>query len=148
MIYQRRLDMFVVQWWPWRTVSLNFHTWTFRYVPEESWFTDYWKFSFLVPLFKNFGRDLEKNITTSYSLLSVVSKGFEKKTCWLPREVTSLFWFLIWSQVFSTNCRSSGKCISIARVFNTSRATRAVGLDIFKAFEKVWNAGLLHKLKC
>ena len=35
----------------------------------------------------------------------------------------------------------------IARAFNSSRATRAVALDIFKAFDRVWHAGLLHKLK-
>ena len=35
----------------------------------------------------------------------------------------------------------------IARAFNRSGTTRAVALDIFKAFDRVWHAGLLHKLK-
>ena len=35
----------------------------------------------------------------------------------------------------------------IARAFNRSGATRAVALDISKAFDKVWHASLLHKLK-
>ena len=35
---------------------------------------------------------------------------------------------------------------TIAKTFNRSGATRAVALDISKAFDKV-NAGLLHKLK-
>ena len=35
----------------------------------------------------------------------------------------------------------------IARSFNRSGATRAVALDISKAFDRVWHAGLLHKLK-
>ena len=35
----------------------------------------------------------------------------------------------------------------IARAFNKSGATRAVALDISKAFDRVWHAGLLHKLK-
>ena len=35
----------------------------------------------------------------------------------------------------------------IARAFNRSRATQAVALDIPKAFNRVWHAGLLHKLK-
>ena len=35
----------------------------------------------------------------------------------------------------------------IARAFNRSGATRAVALDISKAFGRVWHAGLLHKLR-
>ena len=34
----------------------------------------------------------------------------------------------------------------IARAFNRSGATRAVALDISKAFDRVWHAGILHKL--
>ena len=35
----------------------------------------------------------------------------------------------------------------IARAFNRSGATRAVALDISKAFDRLWHAGLLHKIK-
>ena len=35
----------------------------------------------------------------------------------------------------------------IARAFNRSGATRAVALNISKTFDRVWHAGLLHKLK-
>ena len=35
----------------------------------------------------------------------------------------------------------------IARACNRSGATRAVALDISKAYDRVWHAGLLHKLK-
>ena len=35
----------------------------------------------------------------------------------------------------------------MTRAFNRSWATRAVALDTSKAFDRVWHAGLLHKLK-
>ena len=35
----------------------------------------------------------------------------------------------------------------IARDFNKSGATRTVALDISKAFDRMWHAGLLHKCK-
>ena len=34
----------------------------------------------------------------------------------------------------------------ITRAFNRSGATQAVALDISEAFDRVWHAGLLHKL--
>ena len=36
---------------------------------------------------------------------------------------------------------------TIARAFNRSGAAGAVSLDITKAFDRIWHAGLLHKLK-
>ena len=56
---------------------------------------------------------------------------------------------------FQYGCRSSRSTADlltvlsdrIARAFNRSWATRAVALDIFKAFDRVWLADLLHKLK-
>ena len=35
----------------------------------------------------------------------------------------------------------------ITRAFNRSGASRAVALDISKGFDRVWHAGILHKLK-
>ena len=35
----------------------------------------------------------------------------------------------------------------VVRAFNRSGSTQAVALDISKAFDRVWHAGLLHKLK-
>ena len=34
-----------------------------------------------------------------------------------------------------------------ARAFIKSEATRAAALDTYKAFDRVWHAGLLHRLK-
>ena len=56
---------------------------------------------------------------------------------------------------FQYGCRSSRSTADlltivsdrIARAFNRFGATRAVALDISKAFDRVWHAGLLHKLK-
>ena len=35
----------------------------------------------------------------------------------------------------------------IAGCFNSSGTTRAVAFDIFKVFDRVWHAAVLHKLK-
>ena len=35
----------------------------------------------------------------------------------------------------------------IARAFNRSGTIQPVALDIFKAFDRAWHTGLLHKLK-
>ena len=46
------------------------------------------------------------------------------------------------------NCRSSeGLSDRITRAFNRSGTTRAVTLDISKAFDRVSHAGVLHSLK-
>ena len=34
----------------------------------------------------------------------------------------------------------------IARTFSRSGATRVVAIDISKAFDKIWDAGLLHEV--
>ena len=82
---------------------------------KESCFPDCLKVSPVVPVFKNVG---ERSTAKNYdpvSLLSVVSKVFEK--------------------------------LLNNRGFDRSGATRAVALDISEALDRVWHAGLLHKLK-
>ena len=50
------------------------------------------------------------------------------------------------------SCRSTADLLTVVsdripRAFNRSGATQAVALDISRAFDRVWHAGLLHKLK-
>ena len=50
------------------------------------------------------------------------------------------------------SCRSTADLLAvvsdrIARAFNRSGATRVVALDISEAFDRVWHAGLLHRLR-
>ena len=110
------------------------------------------KVSSVVPVFKNVG---ERSTAKNYhpiSLLSVVSKVFEKLVN--NRIVDHLEKCGLFSD-FQYGFRSSRSTVyllfvvsdRIARAFNRSGATRAVALDISKAFDRVWHAGLLHKLK-
>ena len=106
----------------------------------------------MVPVFKNVW---EKSTAKSYcpvSLLSVVSKVFEKLVN------NGIVDHLEKSDLFSDfqygfrSSRSTADLLTvvsdrIARAFNRSGATRAVALDISKAFDRVWHAGLLHKLR-
>ena len=87
----------------------------------------------------------------SFSLLSVVSKVFEKLVN--NRIVDHLEKCGLFSdfQYGFRSSRSTADLLTvvsdrIARAFNRSGAIRAVALDISKAFDRVWNAGLLHKL--
>ena len=119
---------------------------------KESCFSDCWKVSSVFPVFKNVG---ERSTAKNYrpvSLLSVVSKVFEKRENDIivgHLENCGLF------SDFQCGFRSS-RCTAdlltvvsdrIARAFNRSGATRAVALDVSKAFDRVWHAGVLHKLK-
>ena len=120
---------------------------------KESCFPDCLKVSSVVPVFKNVG---ERSTAKNYrpvSLLSVVSKVLEKLVN------NRIFGHLEKCSLFSDfrygfrSSRSTADLLTvasdrIARAFNKSGATRAVALDISKAFDRVWHTGLLHKLKC
>ena len=111
-----------------------------------------WKVSSLVPVFKNVGKKSTGKNYHPVSLLSVVSKVFEKLVN--NRIVDHLDISGLFSdfQYGFRSSRSTADLLTvvsdrIARAFNRSGATRAVALDISKAFDRVWHAGLLHKLK-
>ena len=110
-----------------------------------------WKVSLVIPLFKNVGESCTAKNYRPVSLLSVVSNVFEKLVN--NRRVDQLENCGLFSD-FQYGFRSSGSTAElltvvsnrIARTFNRSGATRAVALDISKAFDRVWHGGLLHKL--
>ena len=106
----------------------------------------------MVPVIKNVR---ERSTAENYhpvSLLSVISKVFEKLVN--NRIVDHLEKCGLFSD-FHYGFRSSRSIADgltivsdrIARSFNRSRATQALALDIFKSFDRVWNVVLLHKLK-
>ena len=119
---------------------------------EESCFPDSSKVSSVVPVFKNIGeRSTAKNYL-AFSLLSVVSKVFEKLVN--NRIVDRLQKSGLFSdfQYGFTSPQSTADLLTvlsdrITRAFNRSRATQGVAPDISKAFNRVWHAGLFNKLR-
>ena len=119
---------------------------------KESCFPDCWKVSSVVLVFKNVG---ERSTAKNYhpvSLLSVVRKVFEKlvdNRIVDHLEKCDLFSDFQYGFRFSRLTADLLTVVSdrIAKAFKRSRATRAVALDISKAFERVWHASLLHKRK-
>ena len=102
-------------------------------------------------VFQNVG---EMSTAKSYhlvSLISVVSKVFKKllhnRTVDYPEKCAFFFnfrhgfrSFLLIADLLTV------VCITISRVFSRSGTTQALALDISKAFNRVWHAGLLQKL--
>ena len=108
---------------------------------KESCFLDCWKVLLVVPVFKNV---VERSTLINYypvSLLSVVSKVFEKlvnNDCGSPRKI----WPISDLQHDFMSSQSTVDLLTvisdrIARAFNRSGATSALALDIYNAFEKV-----------
>ena len=121
----------------------------FKNYLQESCFPDCWKVLSVVPVFENVG---EMSTAKNYCPTTVVSKVFEKLVN--NKIVDHLEKCGLFSD-FHYGFRSSRLTADlltvvsdrIARAFNRSGATRAVALDISKAFDRVWHAGLLHKRK-
>ena len=119
---------------------------------KDSCFPDCWKFSSFVPVFKNVG---ERSTAKNYhpvSLLSVVGKVFEKlvnNRIVDHQQECGLFSDFQYGFKSSQSTADLFTVVSnrIARAFNRSGATRTVALDISKAFDRVWHAGVLHKPK-
>ena len=105
----------------------------------------------MVPVLKNIGERATAKNYCPVSLLSVVSKVFEKLL------TTRIVDYLEKSGLFSNfqcgfrSSRSTANLLKvvsdrIARTFNRSGASQDVALDIFKAFDRIWHSCILHKL--
>ena len=119
---------------------------------KESCFPDCWNVSAVIHVFKNAGERSPAKNYHPVSLLSVVSKVFEKLVN--NRIVDHLEKCGLFSdfQYGFKSSRSTADLLTvvsdrIAWAINRSGATRAVALHIFKVFNRVWHASLLHKLK-
>ena len=106
----------------------------------------------MIPVFKNIG---ERSTSKNYhpvSLLSLVSKVFEKLVNNRIVDHLENCGHFSDSQYGFKSSRSTADLLTVvsdrtARAFNRSGATRAVRFDISKAFYRAWDAGLLQKLK-
>ena len=112
---------------------------------KESCFPDCWKISSVVPVFKTVGERATAKNYRPISLLSVVSKVFEKLVN--NKIVDHLEKCGIFSDFLYgfRSSRSNADLLAvvsdrIASSFNRSGATGAVALDISKAFDRVWCA--------
>ena len=118
---------------------------------KESCFPDCWKVSSVVPVFNNVGESSAAKNYRPDSLLSVVSKVFEKRlNNRIVDHVEKCGLFSDFQYSFRSS-RSTADLLTVAsdriyRVFNRSGATRDVAINISKASDKVWQVGLLHKL--
>ena len=119
---------------------------------EESCFPDYWKVSLVVPVFKIVEeRRTAKNYHPVHPLF-VVSKVFEKLVNNRILDHVEKFGLFSGFQYGFRSSRSTGDLLIVvsdrdARAFNRSGIPGDVARNIFKAFNRVWHAGLLHKLK-
>ena len=115
---------------------------------RESCFQDCWKVLLVVPVFKNDGKR-----STTMLVFLLLKKSLKNELVnnrladhlqkWGP---FSDFLYGLWSfqSIADLLTVVSDR---IARAFNQSGAIRALTLAISQAFDRVWHAGLLHRLK-
>ena len=116
-------------------------------------FPDIWKKANVLPVHKKESRQIKKNYRPT-SLLPICGKIFEKVI------LDAIYEYLTDNHLLTPN--QSGFCLGDStinqllyithRIYAAfeefpSRETRAVFLDISKAFDKVWHDGLIRKLK-
>ena len=119
---------------------------------KESCFPDCWKVSLVVPVFKNVRKRSTAKNYHPVSLLSVVRKVFRKLVNNRIVDHLGKCGLFSYFQYGFRSSRSTADLLTvvsdrITAAFNRSEATRAIALDISKVFDRVWHAGLPHKLK-
>ena len=119
---------------------------------KESCFPDCWKVSSVVPVFKNVRQSSAAKSCHPVSLLSVVSKVFEKLVNNRIVDFLERCGLFFNFQYGFRSSRSTADLLTVvsdkfARAYDRSGATRVVAFDISKAFDRVWHAGLLQRLK-
>ena len=119
---------------------------------ETGRFPSSWKKANVLPIYKKENRQLKKNYRP-ISLLPIAEK-FLKSSCLTQFTSTSVNHLLTPNQSgFRPGDSTVNQLLSIThQIYSAfeefpSRETRAVFLDISKAFDKVWHDGLLFKLK-
>ena len=104
------------------------------------------------PVFKNVGERSAAKNCHPVGLLSVVSKVFKKLVNNRIDDLLEKCGLFSDSQYGFRSSRPTADLLTVVsdridRVFNSSGATEAVALDIFKASDRVWQDGRLHELK-
>ena len=118
---------------------------------SQSCFPSCWKIPNVIAAFKNSGDRSDSGNYRPISLLPIISKVFESLIASsLIRHVDSLGLFNDCQYGFRAT-RSTADVLTViserlSRVLEAGGRARAVALDISKAFDKVWHAGLIHKL--
>ena len=124
----------------------------FQRCVSNGMFPDSWKLANVQPIHKKNDRQIKSNYRP-ISLLPLCGKILEKII------FDQVYSFLDKNRLISSmqsGFRPGDSCIfqlisitsEIYRNFEKHDETRAVFLDISKAFDKVWHDGLIHKLKC
>ena len=118
---------------------------------SQSCFPSCWKIPNVIAAFKNSGDRSDSGNYRPISLLPIVSKVFESLIASsIIRHADSLKLFSDCQYGFRAT-RSTADVLTViserlSRVLEAGGRARAVALDISKAFDKVWHAGLIHKL--
>ena len=124
----------------------------FKKCIKESCFPSCWKLPSVVPVFKNNGERSNAGDYRPISLLPVVSKVFEILINSSIIKHLDSNGLLSDHQYGFRSSRSTADLLTVIterihQTLDSSGESRAIALDISKAFDRVWHAGLLHKLK-